>query len=193
MGILPYHDGGLEADTDSFLAWASEGKISGEQALWMAVLMRAVHDAFVSSDVQITSSENDKGGDFDPDIIRAEAKRWLTAGFGDYVEDREFVCEAAGVDVDDVVAASRKRLAEVKAEPAPAPEPELTPKEKARKARRRASQRKYQMRKKEAKRHGMSLEQYDEMMAKRRAYNRAAQLHRERTREKWLALAEAAE
>lgn len=109
--------GALDPRADSIFLGAhvasDERPRSAEDLLWLSVVARAWLDAFVESDSFLRNS--DKPGARDPDVIRAEARRWLTIGFGSAAQDREDVCVMADIDPDLVRSAARKKLAEVKA------------------------------------------------------------------------------
>jgi len=86
--------------------------ISGEAALWIAVIARAWADAFTASNGMIIASERRA----DPNVVRASARRWLLLNFGEWREDREIVCTAAGVDPDVICRAARRRAELAEAE-----------------------------------------------------------------------------
>lgn len=92
-----------------------EKSISPEQALWLAVIGRAYLDAFESSDFFLVQSERKNS---DPAILRAEARRWLVLDYGGWREDRETVCDLAGIDADLIRDAARRRLKVTRADKA---------------------------------------------------------------------------
>lgn len=89
---------------------AEDGSISGEELLWLAVVATAWRDAFVISDVGILNSDRA----CDPELVRSEARRWLTFDFGDWAEDRFEICARAGVDEKMLRNAAKRRLQEIK-------------------------------------------------------------------------------
>lgn len=106
----------LEPTAESFfqgehLPDDSDKPLSPEQLLWFAVIARCWHDAFIASDSYVLNTDRCA----DPDLVRGEARRWLTVDFGDYAVDREHVCDICDVDPELVRDAARKKLAEVKA------------------------------------------------------------------------------
>ena len=80
--------------------------ITSETNLWAAVVFRAWSDAFVVSNIWLHNSQRG----CDPDIVRAEARRWLLLDFGDWRRDRETVCLAANLSPDMIRDAALKRI-----------------------------------------------------------------------------------
>ena len=85
---------------------------SPEVELWLAVVSRIWEDAFVSSNVSIRNTDRH----CDPDMIRAEARRWLLLNHGDWRRDREEICARAGVCPDAIHSAAVRRNKLAKAE-----------------------------------------------------------------------------
>ncbi len=88
--------------------------ISGEQAMWLAVVGRAWLDAFEASDAALLTIDRR----CDPDVVRAQARRWLVIDHSGWKADREMVCSLAGVDPDTIRDAARRRLKETRADAA---------------------------------------------------------------------------
>lgn len=84
---------------------------SPEEELWLAVVARVWEDAFEASDVWLQNSDRTCS----PDLVRAEARRWLVHDFGDFRRDREEICVRAGLDPDAIhkAAIRRNKLAKV--------------------------------------------------------------------------------
>lgn len=80
---------------------------SPETDLWCAVIHQAWEDAFIASDWVITAGEPKT---VDPEIIRGDARRFLTADIDPWRSDREDVCARAGIEPDFIQTAARKRL-----------------------------------------------------------------------------------
>lgn len=78
---------------------------SPEVALWLAVVARVWEDAFACSDASIINTDRT----CEPDMVRAEARRWLLLDFGEWKADREEVCARAGLDPDMIRAEARRR------------------------------------------------------------------------------------
>ena len=55
------------------------------------------------------ASQDNHNSNSNPNVVRAEARRWLLLDFGVWREDREIVCTAAGVDPDVVRRAAQRR------------------------------------------------------------------------------------
>ena len=104
-GTIPFGaDDFIEGDAANALA---TGKlISGEQALWLAVVGRCWLDAFETNDPGLRNTDST----CDPEIVRAQARRWLTLDFAGWCEDRETVCIMAGIEPDLIRDAARRRL-----------------------------------------------------------------------------------
>lgn len=112
-----YLPDGVEIDPDA-LAPAEDR--SPEIRLFRAVVCQCWSDAFVAPDAWICSSSGgaprtaeskaEKAG-----FIRAEARRWLTADYGDDRADRQEICEAANLDPDRLRQAALRRIAAEKA------------------------------------------------------------------------------
>ena len=84
--------------------------ISSEVEMWAAVIMTAWNDAFLASDVWLKNSDRS----CEPDLVRAEARRWLLLDFGTFKSDREEVCEMANIDVVRSICALLDELAPAK-------------------------------------------------------------------------------
>lgn len=97
---------------------ADDDDMSGERRLWCAVIANAWHDAFTAKDSWLANSGHRSSEEVRQraDMIRGESRRWLTAMWGSYQQDRQEVCELAGVDPEALRQAAMRRLAEVKAE-----------------------------------------------------------------------------
>ncbi len=78
---------------------------SPEVALWLAVVARVWEDAFVSTNATLKTTDLR----CEPDMVRAEARRWLLLDFGTWREDREAVCIMAGLDPDAIHEAALRR------------------------------------------------------------------------------------
>lgn len=90
--------------------------ISPERILFQAVIERAIHDAFFSSDFSLRNSENKlKCSTFDPEIIRGDARRWLVSRLDPWRTDRENICDMAGIDPNLIQDGARQKLREVRA------------------------------------------------------------------------------
>ena len=98
----------FQGPDDGELDTATE--IPEEQALWLAVIGRAWLDTFEVSDICLSKSEPTRK----PEAVRAEARRWLTFNIDPWREDRETVCDFAGIDPDMIRNAARRRIAETK-------------------------------------------------------------------------------
>lgn len=83
-----------------------------EQDLWLGVILTAIQDCFFASDYAIRHSE---GKGCDVDLVRGDARRFLTMSWGPWRESREAVCQAAEVDADLLASACRKKLDAMKA------------------------------------------------------------------------------
>lgn len=89
--------------------------ISPERALWLAVIARAWLDAFEASDYFLRASQTaEERRDFDPEISRGDARRWLTLDFNPWREDRETVCDLAEISESMLRNAAKAKLAQVK-------------------------------------------------------------------------------
>jgi hypothetical protein len=98
---------------------ATSRQISPEVVLWSAVVQQIFIDAFEASDSILADFKSWRlkaDSDFDPEAIRAEARRWLVCDFDPWRADREDACDLAGFDPDDVRAIARKRLRVVREE-----------------------------------------------------------------------------
>lgn len=69
--------------------------------LWLAVIARAIDDAFHAPNSTLTES---KSGDVaqSADSTRQDARRWLTSQLYPWREDRLAVCTMAGVEPEDL-------------------------------------------------------------------------------------------
>lgn len=83
---------------------------SPEVRLWCAVILQAWNDSW-GSDWQLLAGEEKAA---DPELIRGDARRFLTSDLDPWRSDREEVCAMAGIDPDMIRAAARKRLALVR-------------------------------------------------------------------------------
>ena len=92
---------------DAANALATGREISPEQAMWIAVVGRAWLDAFETSDAALRTTDRR----CDPDVVRAQARRWLVLDHSGWKADREMVCIMAGVDPDLIRSAARRRAA----------------------------------------------------------------------------------
>ncbi len=88
--------------------------ISPEQAMWLTVVGRAWLDAFETSDPGLRTIDRR----CDPDVVRAQARRWLVLDHSGWKADREMVCIMAGVDPDLIRSAARRRLKATRTEAA---------------------------------------------------------------------------
>lgn len=88
-------------------------EIVPERALWLRVIGQAWVDAFEASDWFLTITDKPRARD--PDVIRAEARRWLTIDFGLDADDRQEICDLAGIDADALRSAAKQKLDAVKA------------------------------------------------------------------------------
>jgi len=84
-----------------------ENPSSPERALWCAVILQAWTDSFTASDWHLLAGEDKTA---DPELIRGEARRFLTSDIDPWRSDREDVCAMADIDADMIRAAARKRL-----------------------------------------------------------------------------------
>ncbi len=116
----------LAGDADSILgnlhnaSDIDDRPITAERRLWMSVIARAWLDAFEASDWFLRASESKlRHLDFDPAMVRQEARRWLTLDFGEWKSYRETVCDLAGVDEQMLRNAARCSLNLVKADQRP--------------------------------------------------------------------------
>jgi len=75
-------------------------------ALWQSAIAQAWADAFLASD----SALNNTDRTVLPGAIRGEARRWLT--WPEHKEDRQTVCDLAGIDEPKLRRAARAKLAE---------------------------------------------------------------------------------
>ena len=91
---------------DAANALATGRAISPEQAMWLAVVGRCWLDAFECSDAALRTTDRR----CNPAIVRAQARRWLVLDHSGWREDRETVCDLAGVDPDTIRNAARRRL-----------------------------------------------------------------------------------
>lgn len=101
----------------------SAGDISAETKMWRAVLYMCWADAFINSDwvlIGKCGQSDDKA--YLAERERTRARRWLTFDYGDWQEDRELVCDLAGVDADLVRKLALAKLAQVKAQESTEPE-----------------------------------------------------------------------
>lgn len=94
------------ADAGDILDAEPDGPLRPEFELFLAVIWRAWEDAFVATNQTLKNSDRH----CQPDMIRAEARRWLTLNFGEWREDREDICDRAGVDPNAVRSAAVRRL-----------------------------------------------------------------------------------
>ena len=99
---------------DAANALATSRVISPEQHMWIAVLGRAWLDAFECSDAALRTIDRRS----EPEIVRAQARRWLVLDHSGWKEDRETVCIMAGVDPDLIRDAARRRLKATRTEAA---------------------------------------------------------------------------
>ncbi len=89
--------------------------ISSDRALWLAVIERAIYDAFFASDFALRNSENKlKNTEFDPENLRGEARRWLVSDLEPWRTDREEVCDLADYAPDLLQEFARQKLREVR-------------------------------------------------------------------------------
>ena len=91
---------------------ATSRVISPERAMWLAVLGRAWLDAFEASDAALRTIDRPS----DPEVVRAQARRWLVLDHSGWKADREKVCDLVGVDPDLIRDAARRRLKETRAD-----------------------------------------------------------------------------
>ncbi len=71
-------------------------------------------DAFECSDAALRTIDRRS----EPEIVRAQARRWLVLDHSGWKEDRETVCIMAGVDPDLIRDAARRRLKATRTEAA---------------------------------------------------------------------------
>ena len=92
----------------------TKDEISPEVRLWRAVLLLTWQDAFVHSAWVLCGKA---GGAADRDEIaereRKKAIRWLTLDYGRWREDRELICDLAGIDSELVRRLALARLAQI--------------------------------------------------------------------------------
>ena len=81
------------------------------RTLWIAVVAQAWNDAFMAPRSIPAGSTPGQA-----DMARGEARRWLTLDFGDWANDRETVCELAGVDPDMLRRVARRKLDSIRSE-----------------------------------------------------------------------------
>ena len=84
---------------------------SVERTLWISVIAQAWNDAFTTPRSIPAGSTPGQA-----DMVRGDARRWLTLDFGRWRDDRETVCELAVVDPDALRRMARKKLDSIKSE-----------------------------------------------------------------------------
>lgn len=83
---------------------------SDEGDLWLSVIMAALQDAFFRTDAGLRNIDRRA----DPDLTRGDARRFLTMRWGPWMESRELVCAAAGVDAENLARSCRRKLQALK-------------------------------------------------------------------------------
>ncbi|MPY73087.1 MAG: hypothetical protein GEU87_02400 [Alphaproteobacteria bacterium] len=96
----------------------SAGDISPEQKLFQALLIQTWQDAFENSDWVLCNGKTKGPAERQAmgERRRNEARRWLTISWGRCQEDRELICDMAGVDSDLVRRLALAKLKKVKAQ-----------------------------------------------------------------------------
>lgn len=97
--------------------------VSPEVVLWSAVVERCFIDAFEASDNILANGKASRlhpDSGFDPEFVRAEARRWLVSDLDPWRTWREECCDMAGLDPDKIRAMASRRLREGRAEEAAA-------------------------------------------------------------------------
>ena len=73
--------------------------------LFLAVVARVWDDAWLASNATLQNTDRR----CEPDLVRAEARRWLLLDFGEFRADREEICTMAGLDPDAIRRAAIRR------------------------------------------------------------------------------------
>ena len=100
--------GDLILGDDSWLLGSKPNLITPQRQLCAAIILQAWEDAFDPS------SPAGMGTADDPNVVRGDARRFLTMTFGPWRDSREEICDLADINPDDLQRRATAKLKELR-------------------------------------------------------------------------------